>query len=197
MKKNTLEKLHQVRGFAKAKAKKEQYLTPINIVSKLINAQEVQDKTILDLGAGTGTLGIAAILEGAKHVTFIEEDNDAIDILKDNLVRLDISQNAYTIIHAPLSLTDVHSDIVLMNPPFGTRNENIDKFFLEYAIMHANIVNTLHKTSTKEFIKQRAQELGAVIIDEEDLKYPLAHSMDHHTKDKKTIEVTRFCFKKV
>ena len=198
MKKNRLEEqLHNIQGFNKPNPKKEQYATPTSIARKLIQAQDLQGQTVLDLGAGTGILGIAALLAGAKHVTFIEEDAQAIKTLQENLKAQGISQEQYTIIHSPLMLTDVHADVAVMNPPFGTRIQHLDRFFLEYALTHTHTISTLHKTSTKEFIHKRIQQLGAQVIEEEDLQYVLQHTMSHHTKEQEVVEVTRFCIKKL
>ena len=43
-------------------------------------------------------------------------------------------------------------DTVVMNPPFGTRNAGIDTLFVETAMQNANVVYSLHKTSTREVI---------------------------------------------
>jgi 16S rRNA (guanine966-N2)-methyltransferase len=42
---------------------------------------------VVDLYAGTGSLGIEALSRGAAHVTFVEEDRTAGRILKENLAR--------------------------------------------------------------------------------------------------------------
>lgn len=41
-------------------------------------------------------------------------------------------------------------DTVLMNPPFGTRNNGIDTAFVLKGMQHASVVYSLHKTSTRD-----------------------------------------------
>ena len=48
-----------------------------------------EDRHVVDLGSGNGILGIAALLLGARKVTFVETDKDALEILHSNLNTLD------------------------------------------------------------------------------------------------------------
>ena len=51
--------------------------------SNLLNIQ-IEKSLILDLYSGVGSFGIECISRGAKKVTFVEKDNDAIKILKES-----------------------------------------------------------------------------------------------------------------
>ena len=51
----------------------------------------IEDKEVLDLYAGSGSLGIEAISRGAKFVTFVEKSKECIDVLNKNLKELDIN----------------------------------------------------------------------------------------------------------
>lgn len=46
---------------------------------------ELDEKTMLDLGAGTGMLSIAAELFGVNKILAVEIDTDAIEIFKKNI----------------------------------------------------------------------------------------------------------------
>ena len=48
-------------------------------------AGNIKGRKVADLGAGTGLLGIGAGLLGASEVLFVEKDENAIKILKQNL----------------------------------------------------------------------------------------------------------------
>lgn len=51
------------------------------------------------------------------------------------------------------------SDIVVMNPPFGTKRKNADREFLQAAFTIAEeTVYSLHKTSTRSFIHSFASK---------------------------------------
>ena len=45
----------------------------------------VEGKTVVDLFAGTGALGIEALSRGAAHVTFVDRDPVALTAVRDNL----------------------------------------------------------------------------------------------------------------
>ena len=46
---------------------------------------DIEGRRVLDLFAGTGQLGIEALSRGAKSVTFVDQSNDAIAIVRENL----------------------------------------------------------------------------------------------------------------
>ncbi len=189
---NQLEsQLAELKTFIKAKEQLEQYLTPAKIAAKIVteNKEQIVEKTILDLGAGTGMLGIAALLIGAKKVIFIEEDKDAIILLEENLEKFGLSKKA-KIVHKKLHLTDEEADSTIMNPPFGTRKRHADREFLDYAITHSNFVISMHKTSTIDAIKKHIQDLGANMLSYKDLEYTLDNTMSHHTKERRNIKVS-------
>ena len=50
----------------------------------------IENKDILDLYAGSGSLGIESLSRGANFVTFIENSVDCITILKQNLKKTQI-----------------------------------------------------------------------------------------------------------
>lgn len=82
-------------------------------------------------------------------------------------------------------------DTVIMNPPFGTKhNAGMDmKFLMAGVNLARSVVYSLHKSSTREYIKKRAQEMGlqAEVIAE--LRYNLASTYRFHKKATVDIEV--------
>ena len=64
--------------------------------SNLINGI-VENANILDLYSGIGSFGLECISRGAKKVTFVEQDKKALLILKQNLIRLSINNQAQII----------------------------------------------------------------------------------------------------
>jgi SAM-dependent methyltransferase len=65
----------------------EQYPTSAHLASRLVfNAlPEVENKTVLELGCGTGILSIAASLVGASYVLGVDCDQLAVEKAKENL----------------------------------------------------------------------------------------------------------------
>ena len=76
----------RLKGFSEAKVRVEQYPTEPAIAAevlwKAIMAGEIQEKTIADLGCGTGILGIGCLLLGSKRVFFVDIDPGALEIWK-------------------------------------------------------------------------------------------------------------------
>lgn len=86
-----------------------------------IIAPYVYDATILDIFSGSGALAIEAISRGAKKAYLIDNDFQAIKIIKDNLKKLNI-ENDCQIINADYTsienLKNIKFDIILLDPPY-------------------------------------------------------------------------------
>jgi len=174
---------------------------------KMMLNSEIEDRIIVDLGAGTGILGIGALLLGAKHVIFVDVDSKMkteieknIEILNENweidvegrwnFVCKDVKEFQ---LDEKIDKTEV---IVLMNPPFGTRNKHLDKVFLEKAMELTHSIYTMHKTSTKVFIEALCRDNNLDIYWLEDTSFPIKNTMQQHTKKIERIEVSLFNLRK-
>ena len=76
--------------------------------------KEVKDysrgKVVLDMGAGSGILGIAALKSGAKSVVFADVDEEPVNYLKNN---------GYNAINSDLfSNVKGAFDLIIFNPPY-------------------------------------------------------------------------------
>jgi 16S rRNA (guanine966-N2)-methyltransferase len=60
----------------------------------LVHRNVVDDARVLDLFAGSGTLGIEALSRGAAHVTFVESDRAAHRCILDNIEHLGFGEQA-------------------------------------------------------------------------------------------------------
>ena len=71
----------------------EQYATEGDLAAYWMLAVDQLDglegRRVVDLGAGNGILGIAALMLGAEHVVFVEVDDDAETVLQRNINGLD------------------------------------------------------------------------------------------------------------
>ena len=63
---------------------KESIFNIINHSPKLLI--DIQNSTILDLFSGVGSFGLECLSRGSKHVTFFENYNGVLPILKKNLI---------------------------------------------------------------------------------------------------------------
>src|SRR3989338_7762049 len=120
--------LSQLRGFSKPKTVLEQYETPSEIAAGVLwhayMQGHIEDKIVADFGAGTGILGIGALLLYAKKVFFVEKDYDTIALLQKNLDKLEIPKSDYEIMNNDVSMFEEKVNIVLQNPPFGTKTDH-------------------------------------------------------------------------
>lgn len=76
---------------------------------------------VVDLFAGTGALGIEALSRGAAHCTFVERDRGALDVLRQNISTLGLSEQATVISGDATSLANagIECDVLLADPPYG------------------------------------------------------------------------------
>jgi len=190
--------LSKLNVFENPKLLLEQYPTDSEIAATVLwdalMKGDIDDKTIADFGAGTGILGIGALLLGAKHVYFVETDADAVKVLKENLKGIK-STEKYTIVNTDISTFDKKVDTVVQNPPFGTKQAHADKPFLEKAFAVAHTVYSFHKTTTESFVKAIAHDFGFTIAEVYSFLFPLRHTYKHHTKKRACIDVK--CFRLV
>lgn len=87
-------------------------------------ASEISNATILDLFAGSGSLGIECLSRGAKKAIFVENNSEAFKVIQNNLENLKINENDYLIIKNDASkflsvnTTGLKIDIIFADPPY-------------------------------------------------------------------------------
>ena len=82
----------------------------------------IENRRVLDLFCGVGTLGIEALSRGAKSVTFVDNNSNAINILKKNLSLLSINDNfsiEYSDVMKFLKKNEKLYDIIIADPPYN------------------------------------------------------------------------------
>ncbi len=90
-------------------------------------AEKVEGARVLDLFAGTGSLGLEALSRGAHQARFVERDRRALERLADNVSTLDLHERVATTRGDALRPSnwslrdgedDVRPDLVFMDPPY-------------------------------------------------------------------------------
>lgn len=189
--------LSKLAVFEKPKLKLEQYPTDSEIASMVLwdalMKGDIVGKKVADLGAGTGILGIGALLLGAAHVYFVEKDSDAVATLRANLLPLRL-QN-YTILQMDVSEFQDPVATVFQNPPFGTKQAHADKPFMETAFRVGTVVYSFHKTATDAFVRAIAGDNGCTVAEIYTFSFPLRQTYPHQRKRMEHIEVT--CYRLV
>ena len=91
---------------------------------------DVQNAVVLDLFGGTGQLGIEALSRGAKRAIFVDHQQKACELIKENLRRTKFTQQA-SVVRGDyleyLKRTKEQFDIILLDPPYA-------EIFLENAL---------------------------------------------------------------
>lgn len=82
----------------------------------------IEGAHFVDGFAGTGAVGIEALSRGAAHVTFIEADRRALDLIARNLASLGVAEG-YTVAPRPVEavLGDWQTgapDVIFLDPPY-------------------------------------------------------------------------------
>ena len=62
--------------------------------SNLINVN-IKNSTVLDLYSGIGSFGIECLSREADSVTFVENNSQTLEILKENLKKLDLEKKVF------------------------------------------------------------------------------------------------------
>jgi putative methylase len=131
------------------KAHLEQYTIPPEVAAEILYTatyiyNDIADKTVIDLGCGTGRLAIASALLGAKEVVGVDIDKTAIKQAIRNAEKLGLNTRIDWIT-ADIDAIRGNFDTVLQNPPFGVQRRRADRKFLERALQIGKRIYSLHK----------------------------------------------------
>ncbi len=165
----------------------EQYPTEGNLAAAWLTKIDLGDsfegKHVLDLGAGNGVLGIGAAFLGAKHVTMVECDKTALDVIDENISEVEGNEFLKTI-HQRVDGTaielDSPVDIAIMNPPWGVQAKHADRAFFETLFaMNIPLIHFIHSIDA-EHLTSLAKSNGYALhsIYQTDFRLPAAYA--HH-----------------
>ncbi|MBI2655834.1 methyltransferase [Candidatus Woesearchaeota archaeon] len=197
--------LSGLKGFESPKVMQEQYPTDSEVAASVIwNAYllgDLEGKSIGDLGCGTGILGIGALLLGGDRAVFIDSDKNALETAKNSISKL--KSEGYSIGKAEFKcqgisdIRNLKAEVVIQNPPFGTKKRHADISFLEKALETAPIVYSFHKSESKGFLERFSAGKGAKITHIWNFKFPLKASFSFHRRQIRRIDVSCFRFEKI
>ncbi|MBI5871781.1 methyltransferase [archaeon] len=194
--------LSKLKGFEKQDIKLEQYQTDSEIaadslwlISQMIG---LKGKVIADFGCGNGLFGIGALLLGAKKAYFIDIDQKAVNVAKENLKVLGLTGQSELL---NMNILDFERgkrkiDIVIQNPPFGVQRSHNDKMFLLKAFESAELIFSFHKINTAGFIEAFAQDSGFNAQLLKKYNFSLKKIFWFHTKQVSFVDVGLWMFRK-
>ncbi len=210
MQKRAVERrLAAAEGFTDPDRELEQYVTPADIAAHLLHVAALRgdlDTTVLDLGAGTGRLALAAALHEPARVVAVERDLGALRVARANERRVDPPVGVRWLradaTRLPLtsgeSLGADGSLTVVANPPFGAQdgNAHADRQFLEsvaaLAAGRSVVSYTVHNNGSRGFVESFAADANATVTDAFAVTFPLPRQFDHQTDDSREIQTQVF-----
>lgn len=113
----------------------------------------VEDAKVLDAFAGSGSLGIEAISRGAAFVDFYDKDRQALAVIRDNLERAGMQEQAAVhggAVEKLLQQSAGGYNLVFLDPPYNKGMvEIIEKILLLPGVLAQDVVVVL-ETAGKE-----------------------------------------------
>ena len=188
--------LSKLKVFDDPSMRLEQYPTDPEIAGEALwfafMQGDIKGKVIADLGSGTGILGLGALVLGAKKAFLVDIDTKAMELAMKNkgFLEQETGKEFEAVFSAgDINVFDEKADVVIMNPPFGTKNEKADTMFLLKALGVADVVYSFHKASTKDYIDKLINENSRSITHYQEYDFPLKQSMPQHKKRIERIKV--------
>ena len=173
----------------------EQYTTPSNVAAETLYLaayvnDDIVDKTVVDLGCGTGRLSIGAALLGAKEVFGVDVDRDSVRVAQKNAEILGVKEKTHWIV-ADIDVVKGTFDTTLQNPPFGVQRRRADRRFITKSLELSNTIYSFHKAgkSNRIFIKRFIEEHGGKVTTIFPLNMEIPRLFKFHTKKKRSIQV--------
>ena len=185
-----------VAGFEDPQAALEQYPTPPALAAHVIHLADLHDdiegRTVLDLGTGTGMLTLGAALRGPARVVAVELDGGPLSTAVENRRRVATATPIHWL-HAdatrlPLSIPEPVT--VVMNPPFGAQDgqTGADRGFLTTVASVASVSYSVHNAGSEEFIEAFAADNGGEVTHAFSAAFAVDNQFDHHDDDSREID---------
>jgi len=173
----------------------EQYATPAHLAARMLwvaayTYRDLPAGVVLDLGAGTGRLGLGAALVGSEYVVLVDVDRGALRVALEASRELGVDARVEAVCgDATRVALARRADCALQNPPFGVHRRGADVAFLEAALSLSRRVYSVHKAETVSYVLRRCREAGAEAepLFEDVVRLP--PTMPHHYKREHRVRV--------
>lgn len=189
--------LQSLPSHSKPKIELEQYHTPSIIAADLLwnayNLGDIENKSVVDLGCGTGIFAIGSAMLGARCVKGIDVDHDAIRNAEENSKKLGLEEriNFFKSDIKNVSPDKIH-DTCIQNPPFGSQlksKKGADRIFMEKSMELANVVYSFHMAETENFVENYFLNLGGKVTQKFSYSFQIPKIYSFHKQEIKFIEV--------
>ncbi len=168
----------------------EQYPVSSDVAVELLymagfEHRDLRGQTI-DLGTGTGRLAIGAAMMRSMKVVGVDIDETAIALARENAVAAGVQ--------VEWLVSDIYEvegkyDTVIMNPPYGTRSPHLDVRFLERAFELAPVSYSIHKSSTRKFLKSFIAKRNRKADGLRSMSLNIPHLFPFHHKKWESVQV--------
>jgi len=187
--------LSEVEPHPTPKAYLEQYTIPSEVAAEILYIatyiyDDIIDKTIVDLGCGTGRLGIGAALLGAREAIGVDVDKVAVRLAQKNAEKMGVKEETQWIV-GDVDVIWGSFDTVLQNPPFGVQRRGADQKFIKKSLELGNRIYSLHKSGKRnqEFIKRFIEGHGGRVTGIFPMEIEIPKLFEFHTKRKYNVRV--------
>ena len=168
----------------------EQYPVSSEVAAELLYMAGFEHRDLhgetIDLGTGTGRLAIGAVIMGSMKVVGVDIDETAIALARENAVSAGVKVEWLV-----SDIDDVEGkyDTVIMNPPYGTRSPHLDVRFLERAFELAPVSYSIHKSSTRKFLKSFIAKRNRKVDGLRSMRLNIPHLFPFHHKKWESVQI--------
>ena len=199
----------------------EQYTVSEKIAAAMLyiaaySNNDIIGKSALDLGCGTGRLGLGAAFLGAKSVLGVDIDKLAIKTARENASKVGLAQNVEWV-NGDISSITGGFETVLQNPPFGVQSRGADRAFLVKALEVGISIYSLHnhpevdkhliaqlkasqdfvRVAPSPFLERFVVKHGGVVVAVYAMLMTIPRMFNFHTKAKHDFIIDLYVIKKV
>jgi putative methylase len=194
------QQLGVVAGFDDPRADLEQYRTPPELAAHLVHLadtqNDIEDRTVVDLGCGTGMLALGAALRGPEAVVGLDVDPSPLETARENERRV-ASHSPISWVRADaarVALCPARPTTVVMNPPFGAQSghEHADRAFLETTAQIADVSYSIHNADSEDFVEAFAADNGGQVTRGYRTELTLPQQFEFHDQETARIDAEVF-----
>lgn len=194
------QRLSAVRDFENPRVELEQYPTPADLAAHLVHLADMhgdlRERTVIDLGTGTGMLALGAALRDPARVVGVDRDPAALATARDNELAVDPTTTVSWLLGDATRppLCPAGPTTVLMNPPFGAQrgNAHADRKFLAAAADLADVSYSIHNEGSQSFVESFAADEGGEVTHAFRAELPLDRQFDFQRETTRVLDAEVF-----
>ncbi len=134
------------------------------IFDMLTNRMVLEGASVLDLFAGSGSLGIEALSRGAAHVTFVETNADALGFIEQNIAMLGCENTTEILCQDAMQFlrrSQDEYDLIFADPPYAyDETSTIPSVIFQDRILKRHGYLLIEHASKLEFLTTPQYDVG-------------------------------------